>query len=105
MNSASGRRYHSLTNSHLSHLSLPARDLRLDFFRGLALVCIFIDHVPGNLLANYTIRNLGISDASEVFVFVSAYTAGLIHMGRIGREGFMLAALRVLRRAWQLYVG
>ena len=26
-----------------------ARDHRIDFFRGLALVFIFWDHIPGNL--------------------------------------------------------
>ena len=26
----------------------PQRDVRLDFFRGLALWLIFLDHIPGN---------------------------------------------------------
>ena len=44
------------------------RDPRIDFFRGVALIWIFIDHVPGNLLAHLTLRNFGFSDASELFV-------------------------------------
>src|SRR5262249_14347562 len=32
------------------------RDLRLDFFRGLSLFFIFIDHIPGNVLAYATVR-------------------------------------------------
>ena len=34
-----------------SSSSATERDLRLDFFRGLALFCIFIDHIPNNILA------------------------------------------------------
>ena len=48
-----------------------ARDLRLDFFRGLALLCIFIDHIPENRIADFTIRVIGLSDASELFIFIS----------------------------------
>jgi hypothetical protein len=33
------------------------RDLRLDFFRGLALFCIFIDHIPDNILAQFTLQS------------------------------------------------
>lgn len=33
------------------------RDHRIDFFRGLALIFIFWDHVPQNLLAQFTVRN------------------------------------------------
>lgn len=84
--------------------SSPGRDLRLDFFRGLALVCVFIDHIPGNLLADYTVRNLGFSDASELFVFISAYTAGLVYMWVMQRDGFAFSSLRIWRRVWQLYV-
>jgi hypothetical protein len=80
------------------------RDLRLDFFRGLALVSIFIDHTPGNLLASFTLRNFGLSDASELFVFISAYTAGLVYMSRMLRDGPAAATRRIWRRAAQIYV-
>src|SRR5215831_6505493 len=48
------------------------RDLRLDFFRGIALWLIFLDHIPSNLVAWGTIRNYGFSDATEIFVFLFA---------------------------------
>ena len=80
------------------------RDLRLDFFRGLALVFIFIDHIPDNLIANFTIRNIGFSDATEMFVFISGYTAGLVYMAAMLREGWLFASARILRRVWQLYM-
>ncbi len=80
------------------------RDLRLDLFRGLALWLIFLDHIPSNAVSWVTIRNYGFSDATEIFVFISGYTAAFVY-GRAMREhGFIVAAARVLRRAWQIYV-
>jgi hypothetical protein len=80
------------------------RDLRLDLFRGLALWLIFLDHIPENVVNWFTIRNYGFSDATEIFIFISGYTAAFVY-GRAMRErGFVLASARILRRAWQIYV-
>src|ERR1700752_992164 len=79
------------------------RDLRLDLFRGLALWLIFLDHIPSNVVSWVTLRNYGFSDATEIFVFISGYTAAFVY-GRAMRErGFIIAGARVLRRAWQVY--
>jgi len=80
------------------------RDLRIDFFRGLALIFIFWDHVPDNPLAQLTVRNFGFSDAAEIFVFLAGYAAILAY-GRISqRDGYVVACVRILRRTWVLYV-
>jgi hypothetical protein len=80
------------------------RELRLDLFRGLALWLIFIDHLPPNLLTWFTIRNYGFSDATEIFIFISGYTAAFVY-GRAMREaGVVVATARILRRVWQIYV-
>ncbi|HEX2653322.1 MAG TPA: OpgC domain-containing protein [Xanthobacteraceae bacterium] len=80
------------------------RDLRLDLFRGLALWLIFLDHIPSNVVNWITIRNYGFSDAAEIFVFISGYTAAFVY-GRAMRErGVVVASARILRRAWQVYV-
>ena len=55
------------------------RDLRLDLFRGLALWLIFLDHIPSNAVSWITIRNYGFSDATEIFVFISGYTAAFVY--------------------------
>jgi hypothetical protein len=87
-----------------SGAALSGRDLRLDFFRGLALFCIFIDHIPNNIFNLVTIQSLGFSDAAEMFILISGYTAGLV-FGRIFDErGFVVAGVRVYLRVWQLYV-
>jgi hypothetical protein len=80
------------------------RDLRLDFFRGLALWFIFVDHVPDNAVSWITIRNFGFSDATEVFIFISGFAAATAYARRFLRQGFAAMAIHVLRRCWQLYI-
>ena len=55
------------------------RDLRLDFFRGLSLFFIFIDHIPNNVFSYGTLHVIAFSDAAEVFIFISGYTAALVY--------------------------
>src|SRR4051794_11823780 len=80
------------------------RELRLDLFRGLALWLIFIDHLPPNLLTWFTIRNYGFSDATEIFIFISGYTAAFVYGRAMLEAGFVVASARILRRVWQIYV-
>jgi hypothetical protein len=82
----------------------PTRDLRLDFFRGLSLFFIFIDHIPENLLSYFTLHAVAFCDAAEVFIFISGYTAALVYGGSLRRNGPLLAIAQVYRRVWQLYV-
>jgi hypothetical protein len=80
------------------------RDLRLDLFRGIALWLIFLDHIPSNAVSWITIRNYGFSDATEIFVFISGYTAAFVYGRAMRQHGFIIASARVLKRAWQIYV-
>jgi hypothetical protein len=81
------------------------RDLPLDLFRGLANWAIFLDHVPNNPVAWLTTRNYGFSDAADIFVFISGYTAALVYARRIAAQGVVAGTALLLRRVWQLYVG
>jgi hypothetical protein len=87
-----------------SSLSGIERDLRLDFFRGLALFCIFIDHLPNNILSEFTLQSVMFSDAAEVFILISGCTAGLVYGRAMERQGFVIAGVRIYHRVWQLYV-
>jgi len=80
------------------------RDIRLDLFRGLALWFIFLDHIPTNIVSWLTVRNYGFSDATEIFVFISGYTAVIAYGRMLDKEGWPRTAARVYRRVWQLYV-
>jgi hypothetical protein len=88
---------------HMAPVSTE-RDLRLDLFRGLALWLIFLDHIPSNAVNWVTIRNYGFSDATEIFVFISGYTAAFVYGRAMRQHGFIVASARVLKRAWQIYV-
>ena len=66
------------------------RDLRLDLFRGLALWLIFLDHIPSNAVSWITIRNYGFSDATEIFVFISGYTAAFVYGRAMTKHGFIV---------------
>lgn len=80
------------------------RDLRLDFFRGLALAFIFLNHIPDNAASWLSSRNWGFSDATEIFVFVSGYSAALAYGAVLARSGFMACAAKIGNRVWQIYV-
>jgi hypothetical protein len=80
-----------------------ARELRLDLFRGLALWLIFIDHVSPDVLSWFTIRSYGFSDAAEIFIFISGYTAAFVYGRAMFESGFLIATARILRRVWQIY--
>lgn len=82
----------------------PVRDIRLDLFRGLALWFIFLDHIPTNIVSWLTVRNYGFSDATEIFVFISGYTAVIAYSRMLEEEGWPRTGARIYRRVWQLYV-
>lgn len=84
--------------------TFSSRDLRLDFFRGLALIFIFIDHIPENILSFFTVQSAQFFDAAEVFIFISGYTAAMVYGRTLEAHGALYAGAQILRRAWQLYV-
>ena len=84
--------------------SNTARDLRVDFFRGLALWWIYTDHIPGDVLGDYSLRNFAMCDATEVFVLLAGFGAGIAYGSVMDRQGYLYAAADTLRRAWTLYI-
>lgn len=80
------------------------RDTRLDVFRALALLTIFVNHVPGQYLEHLTHKNFGFSDSAEAFVLVSGMSAGLAYGSRFAAGERLAMTLRILRRALTLYV-
>jgi hypothetical protein len=80
------------------------RDLRLDLFRGFANWIIFVDHIPNNVVNWITTRNYGFSDAADLFVFISGYTASFVYARVMLERGFTVGAMKLLKRVWQLYV-
>ncbi|MGO4714286.1 OpgC domain-containing protein [Bradyrhizobium sp. 2TAF24] len=80
------------------------RDYRLDLLRGFANWAIYLDHIPNNAVNWITQRNFGFSDAADLFVFISGYTASFVYARIMIERGFVIGGTRLVKRAWQIYV-
>lgn len=88
----------------LRHNTHPfRRDTRIDVFRSLALLTIFINHIPGTLYESFTHRNFGFSDAAEAFVLLSGISLGLSFHARLQQKPFTFIVRKLWKRALQLY--
>lgn len=83
--------------------AVNVRDLRLDFFRGIAMFIILIAHTPGNFLTSWIPARWGFSDATEIFVFCSGMASAIAFGRGYDRAGWTLATARVGFRVWQVY--
>jgi hypothetical protein len=72
--------------------------------RGLALLMIFIDHIPNNILILATMHNFGFSDAAEVFVLLAGFSSILAYGRVFEREGTRSGLRRVVLRLGRLYI-
>ena len=84
-------------------LAASKRDPRIDVVRGIALLMIFVDHIPGNALGLATLRNFGFSDAAELFVFLAGMSSMLAYGKAFKRDGMLEGLRRVLRRWGRIY--
>ena len=82
----------------------PPRDTRLDIFRGLLQLVIFMSHAAGTWIGVWLIPSpWGLSDSSEQFVFLSGFTLGSVFARKAARDGMFDATADMLRRTWRLY--
>ncbi|MBK0399717.1 OpgC domain-containing protein [Limibaculum sp. M0105] len=79
------------------------RDLRLDFFRGLAMFIILLAHTPGNAWTLWIPARFGFSDATEIFVFCSGFASALAFGATFVKRSWLLGAARIAYRVWQVY--
>ncbi|MCO6048176.1 OpgC domain-containing protein [Mesorhizobium sp. RP14(2022)] len=84
--------------------SLQQRETRIDLFRALCLITIFINHVPGNVFEMFTHRNFGFSDSAEAFVLMSGIAAGMVYGPRFEPGRRIASWVRAWKRAGRLYV-
>jgi hypothetical protein len=83
---------------------LLPRDLRVDVLRGIALIMIFIDHLPGNRLSLITLHSFGFCDAAEMFVLLSGFSSMIAYGGTFDRDGILVGLRRVFLRLVRLYL-
>ena len=79
------------------------RDIRLDFFRGIAMFIILIAHTPGNFLTSWIPARWGFSDATEIFVFCSGMASAIAFGRAFETAGWRMGTARVTFRVWQVY--
>jgi hypothetical protein len=86
--------------------SAPAkreRDLRLDFFRGIAMFIILLAHTPGNPWTLWIPARFGFSDATEIFVFCSGMASAMAFGSVYVKRSWWLGSARIVYRVWQVY--
>lgn len=79
------------------------RDERLDFFRGLTMLIIFVAHLPANSWNAWIPARFGFSSGAELFVFCSGLASALAFGGVFTRRGLWLGTVRIAYRIWQVY--
>lgn len=76
----------------------------IDFWRGVALVVIFINHFQGNVVSYITPRNYGFSDSAEAFVFISGMSVTLAYRRYFFDKNHIGGISKIFQRASLLYV-
>lgn len=82
---------------------MPRTPNAVDFWRGYALVTIFINHVPGIYFERFTHRNVSFSDSAELFVFLAGWSLGYLVGGSDAPKSTPRLMLRLGSRAFQIY--
>ena len=96
----------AMLQSRAKETAAPAattRDIRLDFFRGLAMFIILCAHTPSNFFTSWIPARWGFSDATEIFVFCSGMASAIAFGRTFDRAGWTLGTGRVGYRVWQVY--
>ena len=75
----------------------------LDFFRGLVLLFIVVDHIGGSILSRVTLHAYALCDAAEVFVFLGGFATATAYATLAGRHTEAAARDRFLRRSLEIY--
>ncbi len=83
--------------------AVSQRDIRLDFYRGLAMFIILMAHIPGNFLTLWIPARFGFSDATEIFVFCSGMASAIAFGKAFKTRGWLMGTARVAFRVWQVY--
>jgi hypothetical protein len=81
-----------------------SRDSRVDALRGIALIMIFIDHLPSNPLSLVTLHSFGFCDAAELFVLLAGFSSMVAYGGSFDRDGVLIGLRRVSLRVVRLYL-
>jgi hypothetical protein len=83
--------------------SAAGRSVDVDFFRGLVLIVIALDHITDSFLSRLMLHTYAFCDSAEVFVFLGGYASAAAYMAVLARGGPSGAMRRFLRRSLEIY--
>lgn len=83
--------------------SRRGRSIEVDFFRGIVLIVIVLDHIPGSALSHLMLHAYAFCDSAEVFVFLGGYASAAAYTAVLARRGASAAQMRFIKRCWQIY--
>jgi hypothetical protein len=81
-----------------------SRNQAVDFFRGLGLCLVFVNHLRPNVWAHFTPAQFGFSDFAEIFVFLSGYVSASMYERTVQSGGIIAAVGKFRTRFAKLYV-
>ena len=79
------------------------RSIEVDFFRGIVLIVIVLDHIPGSALSHLMLHAYAFCDSAEVFVFLGGYASAAAYTAVLTRRGPGAAQMRFVKRCWEIY--
>ena len=80
------------------------RTAAVDFFRGLGLWMVFVDHMDPNLWSYLTVWRFGFSDFAEIFVFLSGFIGIGSYQRALNARDTGAVLKKLFRRIGRLYV-
>lgn len=75
----------------------------VDFWRGIALVTIFVNHIPGNVYERLTHSGYFLSDAAELFVFLAGWSLALATESKAIPDTAAKVIFRIVSRSFEVY--
>ncbi|EAQ4583767.1 OpgC protein [Salmonella enterica subsp. enterica] len=81
-----------------------ARDLRIDFMRGIALVMMVVAHTEVMSIFNiFTWERFGLTTGAEGFVILSGFMLGMLNRVRLQKAVLLTISWGLYLRAWKIY--
>jgi hypothetical protein len=91
--------------SGLQNGRATSRDLRIDWLRGLAMICVIVNHSKlSSLLSWFSYERFWVVTAAEVFVVLSGIVLGMVYGRRLVSAGWRPVVRGLARRAALLYL-
>jgi hypothetical protein len=82
---------------------MPRQANAIDFWRGFALISIFINHIPGIYYSRFTHANISVSDSADLFVFLAGWSLRYVVGSGDKQTSIWHLMLRLVGRALTLY--